>query len=282
MGRLADILTRARDSLADSGGTRHLDDRLIRLADDAQKDLAKRLKLLRGTTTIDMLNGVAEYDLDSKTYSITRAVKDGAPVNMTSHFNLDAEDASWEDAEGNEIKNIVLDKRAIHKIKVHPIPTDLDLFTEYTMSITYGIAAIVEDFGFASDFGIVAAMVDESVDEIIMREGITDGNDMGLVETDFGIVVDMYDTFETVKFYRTYAPTDLVDINSLLEIDSQYDVAMKFYIVGHTLRDDNDSQNRILGNDNLTFYEEQVLIATGDTQNTHAATPRSTRYNTGL
>ena len=47
MTRIANILTRVRDSLSDPSKDRWTDERLLRLIDEAQKDLAKKSLLLR-------------------------------------------------------------------------------------------------------------------------------------------------------------------------------------------------------------------------------------------
>ena len=61
--RIADILTRARDSLADPNKERWSDDRLLRLLDEGQKHFAREAKLLKATSIINLFPDQATYTL---------------------------------------------------------------------------------------------------------------------------------------------------------------------------------------------------------------------------
>jgi len=70
MGRIADILTRVRDSLSDPDADRWSDARLLRLIDEAQKDIATKNKLLRTTVNIQLFIDKNIYDLPSEAVNI--------------------------------------------------------------------------------------------------------------------------------------------------------------------------------------------------------------------
>ena len=58
MSRISSIIIRTRDTLADPEGDRWSDERLLRLIDEAQKDICRRAKLLRTKKNIPIINGV--------------------------------------------------------------------------------------------------------------------------------------------------------------------------------------------------------------------------------
>jgi len=65
-----DLVTRVRDVLADTGD-RWSDDRLIRLIDEAQKNICRRLNPLRNTVTIVVSPSQNTYTLPSNTKSVS-------------------------------------------------------------------------------------------------------------------------------------------------------------------------------------------------------------------
>jgi hypothetical protein len=93
--RIADILTRARDSLADPKKERWSDDRLLRLLDEGQKDFARQCKLLKTTSLQPVVPNQAEFTLPSDCWLITRVQYADKAITLMSHEALDIEDSAW-------------------------------------------------------------------------------------------------------------------------------------------------------------------------------------------
>lgn len=83
-------------------------------------------------------------------------------------------------------------------------------------------------------------------------------------EDSFGIATSItYIRNQMVVFYIK-KPTDIVDMNSVIEIDDCFDAALKYYVVGMAFRDDVDTQNRTLGSEELSLYERELQEAVSD------------------
>ena len=63
MNRIENIILRVRDTLADHNGDRWPTDRLIRLIDEAQKDICRKAKLLRKKATLSVYDNQGTYKL---------------------------------------------------------------------------------------------------------------------------------------------------------------------------------------------------------------------------
>ena len=64
-----------------------------------------------------------------------------------------------------------------------------------------------------------------------------------------------------LSIYYIKKPVLLVELTDELELDDAFDITLKHYVVGMTLRDDLDSQNRTLGNEELVLYNNELAIA---------------------
>jgi hypothetical protein len=389
MGRIQNIILRARDTLADPDGERWSDDRLIRLIDEAQKDICRRAKLLRTKIPISVYNGIQIIYLPDDLLLLDRVVYNGKRVPLIGHSELDETVPGWETEEGT-LTNIVYDKLNRGILKFYPIPNDVSEggvfeFTDtsyledisYQFNSDYGISVEVpeytfenslaledinyefsndygiltegqsgdtldSDYGIATDittvsysecgcnplnsyisgeYGVISDMVSldkevkvlespygvitESGDFIVLDdygvlsnaytadvetltrdsgygvvsslEGYDLSSDYGILteisdedfdldiyNVDFGVTVGFSTTDATLDVYYIKKPNTITSIDDSIEIDNIFDVAIKYYVTGKALRDDMDTQNRTVGNEELAFYDRELIEAIKD------------------
>lgn len=246
MSRISDIILRARDTLADPTGDRWSDDRLLRLIDEAQKDICRRAKLLRAKATLIVLEGKSIYQMPEDLLLLTRVLIDDKKIDFIDHEKLDELNETWE-TEIGKIEYIVLDRRNRHILKTYRIPS-VSAENEYEFNDNFGIISNLTDFEFTSDFGILGNIVESGFEESI---------------DDYGIIYDMYES-DSITIYYIKKPSNIALITDELEIDSSFDMAIKYYVVGKALRDDMDTQNRVVGNEELQFYTRELNEAMKD------------------
>jgi len=338
---VSDLLVRIRDTLSDPNGDRWSDARLIRLINQAQRDLTFKARLLRTKYEVPLFNNQAVYDLPDDVLFITRALYNDKNIEFKSHEEMDAYDETWEVATtDNDIKFIVYDKINRGQFKLYPIPNNLsastyifenDGYLEETfynmddfgvltnvdstgdiIEDTFGIVADVDltvyscdsietiDMPLNNDFGIAGSIVDEnryfgvSDPSLGMVNSITDFTadldyglvgyikDEGITKTiatpnDYGVTVDILDTAGALIIYYIRKPVDIVDITDSLDIDDIWETAIKYYVCGHALRDDMDTQNRQFGAEELQLYSIELKEAM---ENSSRDFTKSTQYKT--
>ena len=139
---VSDIITRARDTLADPSGDRWSDDRLIRLVDDGQKIIATRTKVLRTSVNIVAHPQQSNYNMPSDYDNITRCLYDGTPLEVITRDRLDEKLGSgWESNTGTP-EYLVLDRLNKEIIKLSPTPdftetVPFDLSTATLITVFY-------------------------------------------------------------------------------------------------------------------------------------------------
>lgn len=246
--RLEEILVRVRDTLSDPNAERWADPRLIRLADDAQKSLVLHANYLRTKVTLPLLAAQAEYTLDSNIHKLTRVLNENSDaIPLLSHEQADREyGARWELDVGSPVQAIIYDKLNSNVFKVYPIPATVAADTITPSTPAYGVATSgdVQADTLSSPFGVVTGFTVQS------------------------------NSFLTV--YALANPKDLLTSTDALQINSVFDRALKFYVTGMALRDDKDTQNRQIGNEELQFYQIDLRKAMEDA--THDFTAKDTQY----
>jgi len=294
-GRVEAIITRARDTLADPSGERWSDARLLRILDEGQKQIVLKAKLLREKASVPLLIGIADYAVPTNCYKILRILVDGTAVPLVSHEEMDAFTdsgvksalgTSWENYQSYPVTDIVFDKLNTGTFKTYPIPEHSagswtvvsesgDVLEEpygllmgatgYTNDSNYGIS-----ISFSDDFTNIYQNLDSTVDD------------------DHGLTVIFDDNSEALTIYYLKRPAEitgtvLADIVDP-EIDSVWDTALKHYVTGMALRDDKDSQNRQVGNEELQLYGTNVAAAMKDGAQDFTATRTQygSNYNNGF
>lgn len=314
MNRIENIISRARDTLADPNGDRWTDKRLIRLIDEAQKDICRRAKLLRTKADIGIFSGQGTYKLPEDMLLLDRVLYKGEVLPFKSHLELDSTLGDWEDILGKP-EYLVYDKQSRKDIKLYPIPNEASIKYSFKHPSYWEVVEYVQD-----DFGIVAGVLASECEGVILDEDfglvsscnsneqvLTPGmEDFGFIvavdgaqiTSEYGIAVSLSEGPENEKFdpdnlgtvtevnsitgsitaYYLRKPDDIETIDSILSIDDNFDAAIKYYIVGKALRDDMDTQNRVVGNEELGFYDRELKEAIND--DTMDFTRNNTQYST--
>ena len=269
MSRIQDILTRARDTLADAGMERWDDARLIRLIDDGQKDIAKQTRLLKGQADIFTTNGEHTYALPTDAWLITRAAFEDCKIPLYTHDELDelvrtrtlnATDENyytrrgtntrdfsfanycWELEQDQEVEAVLYDRRNMDEVRLFPIP----LVEEDELSGLYGVAVDYTDATFTTPFGVVTAVVDDT-------EMFTLSSALGLT---IGVSIPTI-----VHLWYIKIPDTVVTVNDTLVIPPMWDAALKFYVIAHAFDDDYDSRFAEKSGKALAFYERELAVA---------------------
>lgn len=121
MGRVSNILLRVRDTLGDHKKERWSDERLIRLLDEAQKDICRRAKLLRSQASFVITDGVAEYQMPEDFLLLDKVDINAKRVPLIGHTDLDNRVSEWTKHKG-KTTYIVYDKQVRGKLRLYPIP----------------------------------------------------------------------------------------------------------------------------------------------------------------
>lgn len=94
---------------------------------------------------------------------------------------------------------------------------------------------------------------------------ITSANPESIQESSpYGIVTSITLLQNTMSVYYIRKPKELESVESEIEIDSSLDSALKYYVCGKAFRDDLDTQNRAMGNEELSLYERELTEAMSD------------------
>lgn len=299
MGRVSDIITRARDTLADVNKERWTDARLLRILDEGQKQIVLIAKLLRTKATIPILIGVADYSVPTDCYKIIRILVDGKKVPLQNHEEMDdfAErniiktmDSSWESYVGSPVTRIVFDKLNFGTFKTYPIPESVE--GSWTVSnsdgsildIPYGLIVGATGYTISSPYGISVGFSDDYTNQFQNLDVDVDDN--------YGLCTIFDDDSTNITIYYLKRPTELAfptgstDLDDVTdpEIDIVWDTALKYYVTGMALRDDKDTQNRAVGNEELGFFSSNVDKAIKDAAEDFLATRTqyNSTYNNGL
>lgn len=239
MTRVSDIIKNARDSLAEQTPKRWSSERLLRALTEGQTKIAQELLSITEKGTIDMCAGHHTYKLDT-----TNILTGGRAVAISAIRNhadkacrfvtttiMDEIDADWRTAIGADITHIIYNKQKPLIFRVYPIPTTSKLKLPDVFNTT--------------DNPITAAAT-------VCRPIATLSN--------FNIAAEIAPIKMLVEFYHVPPPIiDFTDTNLL--IPNVFDIALKHYVVGITIRDDMDKQNRSFGIEELRLFDSQYQAA---------------------
>lgn len=159
-------------------------------------------------------------------------------------------------------------------------PTDFGLVVEVeelmkdvvVRDSTYGFVATIDDYTVNSDFGCLATLSDEDVDA-------------ELFNSDFGCVTEITEqaTPPQIKIYYVYKPSEITSLTDSLEVNDNWDQALKHYVAGRALRDDIDAQNRQMGGEELQLYMKELTeAARQSSEDFTRKTYVQTTYNRGV
>lgn len=223
----SDVIKNARYNLSDTSPQRWTDERLLSILNDGLKDIAKTTILFIDTIFVELVNEQTEYDLSDFAFKILRVEYEDKPLALTSHSELDKKHPLWQQAVGPKLKAYLIDKQREGCLKVYP-------------KLTEGSQSNI-DFG--SNYGIITGITYSELELNI--EGTL--GDLGEVEEDGFIKV----------FYVRKHPV-VTDLTDTLYISDVAEEALGHYIAGRALRDNQDTQNRIMGNEEINLYRQQL------------------------
>ncbi len=286
MSRVSEILVRCRDSLADEDESRWSEDRLLRLIDEAQKKIATKAQLLRRVTTVSIIAGTNTYKLPSDAFLLTRVVSsDGAKIGIKSHSDMDDLKAvtheptmydsqisinnMWENDVGSNVEYLIFDNQEPGTFKIYPIVESVQDADNFVVD-EFGTITSVEDDLVNSTFGVTTNFTSNALNT-------TQFNSV------FGVVTELQEISQVLKIYYRAKPEPIKSAVSLLSIDSKWDEAIKHYVVGMALHDDQDTRNRAASSDELNMYsiefqESKKLSAKDFTNRSNSRT----NYNTEI
>lgn len=308
--RIENIITRVRDTLSDPDGDRWSTPRLLRLVDEAQKDLAKQSKLLKGTTDLFLAVDQAEYDLPEDLWLITRASFNDYEIPLYSYDNMDEQAKKeilqdrrydyaerrkgygsnigdsygrivWETTTGPRIEALIYDNREVDTIRVYPIPNDEITDSAYTFenvdgvpfvgAEVYGLAVDIDDYTVTSIYGCTTDLFDPQIANEVFNSA-------------YGVISDISESTAVVKIWYIRLAATVESVLDDLEMPRMFDVAIKHYVIGNALRDDIDEQYRQMGAESLQMYDREIDLAksTEASDGTRSATNYATTYRGGF
>lgn len=256
--RVADIITRARDTLADPKKERWSDDRLLRLLDEAQKDFARQTSLLKGYANIPLTPYIATYNLPDDCWRLTRAHFAERYLNLLSFEAIDAIDINWYTKYSSAIDALVFDHRNENTIRCYPIPDAGIVDNTYAF-----VTTVTPDYSGAGQLGVVTSFSDYTLDtpygvvtEVVDPEVYTDWFDSA-----FGVVTSVEEVAGNIAVFYIRDPSPIKYLTDELEVSSRWDIALKHYIIGHAFLDDLDSQYQARGATALSLYDRELQLA---------------------
>ena len=272
MGRIADIITRVRDSLGDPDGDRWTDAQLLRVIDEAQKTIAREAKALRSKVEIGILTNKNEYDLPSDAYVITRVRdKEREDIPVKTHTQMDIESSVWETETGDTPLNVVFDKTDPKKMKIHPIPTADDVSDTYVIN-PYGVMTGSSEDVMGDDLGVVT-------------DTTTDALKTQTFNSVYGIITDMSAVVTSLLVYYIRIPATINAVDSgtsVLEVHDVFDKAIKHYVAGTCLMDDKETRNERASTSELAAYLDQLRLAKADAASNYTKVERHTSAYRGF
>lgn len=283
-GRIETIILRARDTLADANGERWSDDRLLRLVDEGQKDIAKHTRLLKGQTDIIVVPGQATYSLPADLWLITRAAFDDCLIPFQTHGELDelvrtqaiendhrysyrerrgygsyvppAGSYCWETDEGPRVEAVIYDRRNLDEIRLYPIPdtSEGDQYTfetdnpEFFGAELLGVTTGITDYSLDSVFGVVTDLYDPLVEQ---------ENFFSV----YGVVTEITESTGVAHLWYIKMPSDVTNMSDELEMPAMFDTALKHYVVANAFDDDYDTKFAEKAAKALGYYNRELGIA---------------------
>ena len=162
--------------------------------------------------------------------------------------------------------------------------------TEFTSS--HGCIVEIDDYDLDQFNGIVVEVEDEVNDTIDLYGTVVFMNVVtgGSQNDAFGLVASLEclnslsSQERTLEVYYYRRPSEIRLHKDKLAIDKVFDSAIKFYVCGMALRDDRDTQNRIVGNEELQFFNFEMKEALRDGRDdfNESRTHLDSGYSTGF
>jgi len=274
MSRVYDILVRARDALSDHREERWSDDRLIRLIDDGQKDIAAHTRILKDTYKFYLQDDIHTYPLPENVYLITRVSHNGEFLPLVSYDKMDKDYTDWELTKAPRIHAMVYDRRNMHELRVYPIPEDAapedDPYEfengdipEFVGDEVFGVVTNIDNYTLNTVLGVVTDVFDPGIEEEYFSDI-------------WGVVTHMSESDANVTVWYIRIPDTVTKDTDELEIPPMFDRALRYFVIANAYADDLDTANQQKSSAAYAQYERELrLIKSADTMD-GMRTPKNT------
>lgn len=280
--RTAGLLINIRDRLSDQRKERWDDAHLIRLLNKQQKILSVDRKLLIAEVDIPLVPGQNVYSMPTDSYRVLRVLGvDSQVLPVYSHSKMDKNivnirqqcmanvrqynttttsgrqfnfegTASWETDEADEPLAVIFDKLTPNTFKIYPKFTSAE---ESTLQVNGPVANL-------NTYGIITGGSTALYGAFTGYEFLSNSGD-----------TDSY----SLKVYYTREPKDIIDIDSVLEVPSIFDIVLEYQVASLAFRDDSDTLSRQLSTDYMKFSEVELMKLTENQADSYHQSSSSTR-----
>jgi hypothetical protein len=229
---MTSLVAYIRDFLHDEDGDRWSDDKLLYLINRAQLDLAKKARLLRKNYRAGTRLNTSTYTLPTDCYEVTRVDLNGCLLPFVSHADRDR--CGCATCGSGTPQYVLSDKHDSEELVICPAPATTNSVL-YLPTNIYGLHTEDATTPFGVTLDIQAPAINTTIEGILRQ--ITDDD----------LVLNVH---------YIALPKHIDSIHDTLEIDEED--AIKYYVCGHALRSDRDSNSRSLGKEELMLYEQEV------------------------
>jgi len=229
MSRVQSIIDNARIVLSDTNKTRYSDPVLVKYLNDGLNDFVLNTKILKERLFLELNTTAAIYDLSPYVLEFLRFQFMTKVIPVMSQEELDKLDKDWQNTTGDEVKCVTLSDMKKGFLRIYP-------------RVTKGADVIDQNSLYG---GLVDITINDDDYQIPSINDIESG-------------LENYLVVFVVKKPKTLT---LSTTDSELELGSEYDLALEYYITARALRSDMDSLNRAFGAEQLQLYNNYVAEA---------------------
>lgn len=237
----SEIITSVRDVLSDPSAKRYSNELLLRLLNEGLKNFAIATSFSKQKIMVALEVGISTYDLSSYSINIDRIQYMGRKLPVKSEEEMDKISPDWYNHTGTEPLYIIFSNMRHGTFRIYPTLTESNIVIDQNQ--VYG------------------GLIDISLNEDIIQ------------------LADIADIAFSVPYYLvvfcTAIPTKVVALTDEIMLSAIHIPAITAYVSGQAFRVDQDAQNRSIGAEQLTIYNDYVLAAKANDQtaNNSAATP---------
>ena len=251
MSRITNLINSVRIDLGDINNPRYSDDILISYLNDGILDFVASTKCLKERIFMGLSVSNAIYDLRPYVLEVLRVEYMYNNIEAKSFSELDLANPDWQLEVGTEVKYVTFDNLPQGMLRVYPrITGALDIIEQNSL---YG--------------GIIDITINDDSYQIPS-------------------IADVEQNIEKYLILYCIKKPKVVTINTLdsaLELNSTYDLALQHYIKYRCLRSDTDVNNRNYGNEELQLYTNYVNgIRNSNAKANNIVNDRIVRYNGGF
>jgi len=225
-----DLITSIRYKVGDTKATKWDNTRVIEIINEGLLDISKKVGLSKQTKSLPIIPYQREIVIDDDNYlHLSRVRINGKPIKVITFAELDKID-NWESHTGEEVKYFVYDKQSFGVFTLYPLleaaNTNYDELDGANEGMLLDVPGIERD----------------SVDGIITDIEDTTGFVSDLHSND-GAITDFEDLSIIARVTYVVKEPKIVSIDDEFKLPAQYLTALKYFIAGMLLFDDNRSES---------------------------------------